>query len=152
MVASQATNDAGQEGLTIVQKIQYQELTTHRKRFYCKCRAQGESHNIAMILASGQCPAMNRADQRMASDGVNGRYQAQLARFPDDPWAYCTSTADFVKKCKEIGATPLDGPVGVKTGSVPSEGAQKGPVPIPPIETTPELVHAATLIDAGDNR
>lgn len=152
MVASQADNVPEPGELTTVQKIQYNELTTQQKRFYCRCRVKGESHNIAIILASRQCPAMNRADERMGVNGVNGRYQAQLARFANDPWAYCTSKADFVKKCKQIDATPLDGPIGVKTGSVPSEGAQKGPVPIAPIETTPELYHAAKLINAGDNR
>ena len=138
--------------LTTVEQVQYDQLGTQQKRFYCKCRMNGESHNIAMILASRQCPAMNRADQRMGNNGVNGRYQSQLARFAGDPWAYCASTAEFVKKCKQIGATPLDGPIGVKTGSAPSEGAQKGPIPVAPIETTPELYQAAKLIEAGDNR
>lgn len=120
------------DGLTTVEQIQYDELTTQQKRFYCRCRTNGQSHNMGIVLASRQAPGSNRADERVLARGVNGKYQSGLARYPGDPQAYVTSVtgphSDFARKLDEQGKVLVgDGPRGVKSEAMPEASSYEPP-------------------------
>lgn len=95
-------------------------LTPAQQAFYDDCRARGESHNMALMLACRQAPGMNKADERLRLAGPNGSYQAGLARYRGDPEAFVTSRADLNRKMQASGVVAADGPTGVKTGDVPA--------------------------------
>jgi peptidoglycan/xylan/chitin deacetylase (PgdA/CDA1 family) len=87
-------------------------LTQRQAVEYDRLRAKGQSHNMALIFATRQAPAMDRTDERLrAADdrrehgkrAPRGRYQSGLARFPGDPKAFVKSRGEARQRANAIG-------------------------------------------------
>lgn len=121
--------------------LEFASLSTQQKRRYIYMRQEGQSHNIAMMLATqsfpgvrtdstfniGRCngnqfesqPEMGDYYRKVAEEhGVSttGKtYLAQLAEFPGDPMAWVSGRGDVLSVCRERGYD-CDGAVKFKGG------------------------------------
>jgi hypothetical protein len=93
------------------------ELAPEQRAEYARLRAQGQSHNIAVMLASCEAPTTNRTDDRWRSSDERrehgrraplGKYQPGLARFPGDPLAFVRSRAEAQRRAEEMDLEIID--------------------------------------------
>lgn len=91
---------------------------------YMRCRSKGQSHSIALILASCRAPSMDRTDERwrLSRDkhrvvgkhgkvpNAQGKYQAGLADYPGDPSAFVCSRGEARRVAASKGLTICDAP------------------------------------------
>ncbi len=69
---------------------------------YERMRKEGQSHNMAEILATRQCPTLN-TDTRRLIGWSEPRFSEQLARFPGDPEAWVNHPDDYRRVLKQRG-------------------------------------------------
>lgn len=89
------------------------DLGPERYERYEELRARGNTHNMAMILASQRAPGTDRTDERWRlmrdpeshARGLKGtgKYQPGLARFPGDPQAVVHSRKDAKRVAEKNG-------------------------------------------------
>lgn len=81
------------------------ECTEEQLKRYVDLRHDGNSHNMAMILACKQPPLMDRTDERLrlGDDGGIGHIHAGLAEYPGDESARVESRGDIERIAKARG-------------------------------------------------
>jgi hypothetical protein len=141
-----------------------------RQRHYETMRANGESHNIAEILATGETPHGKTADRMLFMDGAENKqfenenderyyresaeragvsttgkiYQPGLARHPADPRAWVSDANDILRIAREDNLT-VSGVVRHKAEDRP---------PLPGLRVAPDLVEeqVARLLEREPQR
>lgn len=95
-------------------------LTPDQQADYEAAIQRGESHNMALIVATQQAPGGNFRDERWRlsderetwrTDVPQGKYQAGLARYPGDKRAFVQSRSEAAALARKMGRTIHDGPV-----------------------------------------
>lgn len=69
---------------------------------YERMREEGQSHNMAEMLALRQCPSLNTDTRRMIG-WSEPRFSEQLARYPGDPEAWVSHPDDYRRVLRERG-------------------------------------------------
>lgn len=94
-------------------------LTPEQRAHYERSRAKGTSERLALMLATGKAPMLDRQSERwrLSNDGkrqgvsATGKYQAGIARFPNDPAAFVTSKNQAKEVAKRHGYEVSDRPM-----------------------------------------
>ena len=109
-------------------------LTDHQQARYEEIRAKGQSHSIAVMLASGHAPGAQRPDERWRGSDPSvefqkkmpkGKYQAGLARYPGDHRAIVRSRGEARKRASELGLTIQDAPA---NSNAPAQLSKRRPI------------------------
>ncbi len=82
------------------------ECTPEQLERYVDLRHDGNSHNMAMILACKQAPLMDRTDERLRLDSDSagiGHIHSGLAEYPGDESARVESRGDIERIAKARG-------------------------------------------------
>lgn len=70
---------------------------------YRSCRVAGQSHNMAMIFASGQTPHVSRRDDRIRRQARDGGHAGLRENVWDDRHRSVTSQGDAKRLAAEMG-------------------------------------------------
>ncbi len=141
------------------ERLELARLNLDQKFNYFTMRRKGESHRLALLLATRSFPSV-RTDSTFLADRANGRqfegcpqlgdaykqiaeahgasvtgkvYLSQLAEFPGDPQAWVSGRGDVERVCRDRGYS-VEGAVNFKSG--PRD-------PTPEIEVGEDIVESA---------
>ncbi len=142
------------ERLTDMQQWEVDSLSELQQQNYYTIRDNGNSHNMAIVLATRSCPRIDTDKSMALANNGKGEYygaltntaasQDQIRSGKADPRAYCSTRMEVERRAAENGLHIVDGPERTKKIDVPSKTTG-----YKPYEVDPETARALQTV-AGD--